>query len=171
MANPPGSPECFGEIWDPKATECAGGYDPGYVASNGSKVRPVCDFFQSCKIRTTLKQSSDALARQALIPPGQLIRPPAVPYGPVVPNRQYASTQQPPAQQPPQWAMQHPQFQMQPVQMVPMAHAMPQYLAAPEVWHQGESYWHPLVRSVGRGLGKALGHTIAHFFDSTPFLR
>jgi hypothetical protein len=165
---PSGAPECFGQIWSEKAVECSGGYDPGHISPNGGHVRPKCDFWDSCKTRVLLKRANE---RPALIPPQSLIRPPFqpnVPYQGLVPGRPVQPLT-PQVQQ--QYQYSHPQVQMRPLEMMAVSHQMPSYLSEPEVRLEGESYWAPMGREIARGLGKAFGHSIAHFFDAIPFTR
>lgn len=162
-------PACFGELWDQTAAECTGGYDPAFVATNGSKVRPRCDFFDTCRIRVNLKKANEQ--QRALIAPTSLIRPRAP--APVMPYA-HRFQQQPPAQQmvPQQYAQQpypYPVVVTQPVQMMPTNYGMPAYLTTPEERQPDESIWGPLGREVFRSMGKAFGHSLARFFDVTAF--
>lgn len=169
MNNPSGAPECFGSLWSDSAVECKGGYDPGYNGMNGSRVRPRCDFFDSCKSRVTLKKLGQ---QPQLMPPQSLIRPqgpfaPAVPYQ-NVPGRPVVGPIQPQQQVHPGY---YPQVTFRPIEMMPASYHMPAYLSEPEVRLEGESYWAPMGREILRGLGKALGHSVAHFFDHVAFTR
>jgi hypothetical protein len=173
MNQPNGAPECFGQLWDPKATECSGGYDPGFVAQNGGKVRPKCEMFDMCRTRVSLRKANE---RPPLIPPQSLIRPPfqmpqvAVPYQQhLVPGRPFQAPAQQPQQQ--QWQYPHAPLQIRPIEMMPVSHHMPAYLSEAETRLDGESYWAPLGREVVRGMVKAFGHSLAHFFDTVPFTR
>jgi hypothetical protein len=165
-------PECYGQLWDPKAAECSGGYDPVYVGPNGSKVRPKCDFFESCKVRLMLRANNERQAN--LVPTAALIRSStqAVPYQqpqPIIPGRQAIQPQHLQSQQQQQYS--YPPMQFAPIQMMPVNYTMPAYLSTPEHQREGESYWAPMFREIGRGMGKAMGHAIAHFFDHVPLTR
>jgi hypothetical protein len=169
MNSPSGAPECFGQLWSDKASECSGGYDPAYVGPGGGKVRPQCNFYDPCKTRVLLKKAAE---KPSLIPPQSLIRQgpfaPATPYQHhgLIPGRPaIPQTAQPPQ---PTW---YPQVQMRPIEMIPANYHMPAYLSEPEVRLEGESYWAPFAREVARGVGKAIGHSVAHFFDHMPFTR
>jgi len=48
-----------------------------------------------------------------------------------------------------------------------MNYGMPAYLSVPEP--TGGTFWGTMGREVLRGMGKALGHSIAHFFDNHAF--
>ena len=51
-------------------------------------------------------------------------------------------------------------------QMMPVNYTMPSYLSVPE--DPSASFWRALWMSLFRSFGKALGHSIANFFDSHP---
>jgi len=164
-------PECYGKIWDQSAVECAGGYDATFVAPNGAKVRPRCDYFDSCKIRTALAKTE--AQQRALVAPSSLIRPqqPAAPYAP--------RFQQPPPMQmtpqaapPPAYPNPHypyPIVVSQPVQMMPTNYGIPAYLTVPEERRSGEHFLAPLGREMLRAGGKALGHAFAAWLDHNAF--
>ena len=227
-----GPPECFGKLWEAQASECAGGYDPGYTSMNGSHIRPKCDFFDSCKVRTQLAKSNQQ--PQTTIPPSALNRqqtaaqqpaylppPPSpqqpwvpVPPQPIVPGRQQAAASQQaqqPVQAPMPWQMQWQQpqapqqwnAQMQqlfmlmqmmqqqqqnpflpppiypgnfpvhgnidPIKLQAVNYGMPSYLSVSEP--RSDGFWAPFGREILRGMGKALGHSIAHFFDHVTLKR
>lgn len=217
-------PDCFGDLWDRDAVECSGGFDGGFVSTNGSHIRPKCDFFDQCRVRTSLKAQQSQYA--PVVPAANLTRnQPGYAWpgwqAPVVPGRQPMSGGQPvqPVQHAqPMWTAPQPmwppgmqqyamqaavghQEQMDPqmLQMLymmqlmqtnpylpqpmypgrfpmqgninPIAfHAtnyeMPGYLSVPEPRDGG--FWPTLGREVFRGMGKALGHSIASFFDHVP---
>lgn len=54
-----------------------------------------------------------------------------------------------------------------PIKMMAMNYGMPAYLSVPEP--AGGTFWGTMGREVLRGMGKALGHSIAHFFDNHAF--
>lgn len=54
-----------------------------------------------------------------------------------------------------------------PIKMMAMNYGMPAYLSVPEP--TGGTFWGTMGREVLRGMGKALGHSIAHFFDHHAF--
>lgn len=156
------TPSCFGKLWDAGEPECAGGYDPSFVGANGSKSRPRCDFFESCKIRKVMSNANDQQrVAQSLIPPQTLVRPPQGPYTQPYQGR----TAAPPQPQQPYYP--YPQVQVPPMQMMSTNFSMPAYLTAPESRQEDESFWAPLGREIVRGMGKAFGHSLAHFFDVT----
>jgi len=72
-------PECFGKYWDESEVVCSGGYDPSYVALNGSKNRERCPGFNTCRTRTSLVKANEQLKQQQVIPPSQLFRGQAQP--------------------------------------------------------------------------------------------
>lgn len=181
-------PTCFGSShWDPRAVECAGGADPKYThPKNQSHVRDACDFFQQCGIR-----SQAARMGAQLIPAQQLRRPPMFPVPPppapivqqqaptfreymqhqqrptqmAVPQY-YPPQQQYPYQQPPQVHMAPGQF---PASVYQLNYQVPGYLSVPEQRTWGGSVWGLLGREALRAILKALGHTVAGYFDSQPF--
>lgn len=177
-------PSCYGKEWDKNSPECAGGADANFVNPNtGSNVRVQCDFFQSCGTRVQAR----------LIPPQQLVRPPVVtppPAGPanfadwlqkqsamtVEAQRQAALAAPRPlastlaAQQ---QAAYHsvplhllPGAQHHPAPMYQLNYQMPGYLSVPEERQPGERLRAVLLREVLRSVFKALGHALAHFFDT-----
>lgn len=184
-------PHCFGEQWDKNEPACAGGPDTSFVPQAGERydgkdergvnVRRQCDWYQSCGARFAARKN----AQGQLVPPHQLIRPPAEPApSPAAPRTfgqwlQQVNNQvvaRPPAQQ-----VQVPTQQQQQVHVPVMPNAqvhaapywqlnytMPAYLSTPEIRHPGESMWAVLLREILRGMAKALGHSVAHFFDSRP---
>lgn len=58
---------------------------------------------------------------------------------------------------------------IEPIKMQAMSYGMPAYLSVPEARDDG--FWPALGRELLRGMGKALGHSIAHFFDTMSFRR
>lgn len=56
-----------------------------------------------------------------------------------------------------------------PIKMMAMNYGMPAYLSVLESRNDG--FWGPLGREIFRGMGKALGHSIAHFFDNVALKR
>jgi hypothetical protein len=179
MTIPNGAPECFGQLWDANAIECKGGYDPGYVSPNGgSKVRAKCELFDMCRSRVALKKANE---RPVLIPPQSIIRPPYGMPQPAVPYQQHGFVPGRPTQlstptvMAPQgqvsYQYPHAPMQIRPIEMMPVSHHMPSYLSESEHRQEGESYWAPLAREVTRGMLKAAGHSLAHFFDTVPFIR
>lgn len=168
-------PHCFGNpvFWDRNAPECAGGPDASYIDPETQKnVRRQCNFFSSCGARVSMKVGG-------VIPPERLVRPPVVtpppaqpsyrPYNAPTPpatsfaefvrnldsNRQRATGGQPGVQPP----------QVQPPMAWTTNYAIPSFLTAQEVRHPGESWWAPFLRMLLRGMGKAIGHVAAHWFD------
>jgi hypothetical protein len=55
-------------------------------------------------------------------------------------------------------------------QPMPVNYRMPGFLSAPEPVAPGGSIWGKLIREIFRSMGKAGGHSVAHFFDSTPIV-
>lgn len=189
-------PSCFGTPnWDPRASECAGGADPKYLhPQNGSHVREACDFFNHCGARVQA-----ARLGSNLFPAAQLRRPPAITAPapapatlavstPTQPSfREYMQqqmmqqqrpvpTQQPlyyPQQHPPQhpqmYAQQASQQHHYPAPSYQLNYQVPGYLSVPEVRTYGGSVWGILGREAVRAALKAMGHTIAAYFDMNPF--
>lgn len=117
-----------------------------------------------------------------VVPPPAVIQPPrtvasvqpapaAQPTPVRVTSSSVSSYRTPPAQQPQAYTysqptQQMPPIQVLPIQMMPVAAEMPAYLSVPE--DRGEGFWRPLGLEMFRSVGKALGHSIAHFFDHVP---
>lgn len=195
-------PSCFGQQWDPKASECAGGPDAGFThPKNGTHVRPMCDFYQQCGAHVSAKRMVGSIGHN-LVPASSLIRGgPGMQPIPLPPTKQPVPQQSPSTfqayieqqrmklavpvaqqMQPFQYAGPYPYYPQQPQQQM-MQHAamqypaptyqlqymVPGYLSVPEMRMHGESIWGLLGREVVRAMGKALGHTVANFFDTHPF--
>jgi hypothetical protein len=176
-------PTCFGDSCDPNEAACAGGPDPKFVhPKNGSHVRPPCDFFQMCGTYTRAKK----VASQQVIPPQSLIRPtaPMVPVGPPAPPEstfrayiQQQMAQRPvpiayppvPAPYPQAPIIPVPQQYQYPAPAYQLQYMVPGYITVPEQRMEGESYGGLLMRELLRGGLKAMGHTLANFFDMNPF--
>lgn len=98
---PDSPPPCLGdpELHSPRATECVGGYDPGFTGPDGGHTRPKCPYFESCRMKVTLTKANQQ--QGAMIPPSTLIR------------QQPWQAQQPQPQSPwqPTWQAQQPQQQ------------------------------------------------------------
>lgn len=174
-------PTCFGKDWDRNAPECAGGPDVSFIPSSGEKyagqdlhgtnVRLQCDWFQSCGSRCAAGKN----AHGTLVPAQQLLRspPPPVPQPTSAPmtygqwlarqNTKPAPTAVPAQPQAPQVLA---NAAVQPATMWQLNYAMPSYLSTPEIRHPGESIWSVLLREVLRAIGKAVGHSVSHFFDA-----
>jgi len=176
-------PVCYGEKWEATAPECAGGPDATYThPKDGTHVREMCDFFHSCGA----KVQAGRLGAQ-IIPAAQLtsrtIQPIPLPAAPPaqppsfreymaqqqsvqprvapMPQSHYLQVQPTPAPQHPSMGYPAPMYQLQ--------YLVPGYLSVPEARRPGQSVWAMLGREVIRALGKAVGHTIANFFDTHPF--
>lgn len=188
-------PPCFGKLWDGTSPECKGGVDPAFKdEETGSNLRQKCEFFESCGVRY---QASRMESARALIDPKSLVKgpPTLTPSRPaqqqqgMVPafvERFAQSFMQQQAQQPqmvmvpPQQMMkpaQHPQqMMMMPApqmaygyqQMMPVNYQMPGYLTVPEHREPGGSFFGFAMRTIFRSMGKSVGHSVAHLFDSNP---
>lgn len=187
-------PPCFGDpkLWDPKASECAGGMDPAFTNEHGSHVREKCVFFESCGTRV---QASRMEPARSLLDPKSLLKNTPPLLGPARPPQQSQPSQtsqfverfmtsiasQPIQQvqqnymnQPPRAIHLPPQQVPQGVPiagyqaMMPVNYQMPGYLSVPEQRHPAESFWTFLGRTIFRSMGKSLGHSIAHLFDTVP---
>lgn len=53
-------------------------------------------------------------------------------------------------------------------QMMPVNYQMPSYLTVPEPMQPG-GFWKMFGVTVFRSMGKSVGHSVAHMFDSVPF--
>jgi len=165
-------PSCFGELFDKTAAECVGGFDSKWSGVGGSRVRPVCDFADSCARTVSDKQHQ-------VIPTSSLTRPqPHTAFGnstpsgyqrPTVPA-QPTRTWEPPSQHQPQ---QQQRYATQPYQHPSHFsghYGIPAYLSVRQPSNSGtivERMWWETLRS----MGKAIGHTLANFFDSEVFGR
>lgn len=169
-------PQCFGELFDNTAPECIGGFDSKWTGGvGGNRVRPVCDFVNTCAQKT--QQTAN---HQQVIPVGNLVRPPqphttfgtsASPSYTRPPTPMQSRAWAPPSQQQPTapqttYGSQHyqhpPQFSGH--------YGIPQYLTVRQPVNSGpilERMWWETLRSIG----KAIGHTLANFFDSEVFGR
>jgi len=168
-------PQCFGELFDSKAAECVGGFDSKWTGVGGSHIRPLCDFVNACAQKTQQAESP-----QQVIPPGNLIRPqphttfgtsstPGYPRPSAPPTPMQSRAWAPPSQQvttPTNYGAQH---YVHPTQFAGH-YGVPQYLTVRQPVSSGpilERMWWETLRSVG----KAIGHTLANFFDSEVFGR
>jgi len=191
-------PSCFGKLWDPNTTECAGGADAAYRDKDGNHVRERCGFFEQCG---ATKQAGAQAAARTFIQPTQLTRF-QPPYG----SSPAGTSSPPPASTTPApqqtiLAAQHtqliqqllqqvaqlqrgvvpqgivPQAHHPPVyhppvgyqQMMPVNFSIPQYLTVREERAVDGTVWGMLGREIVRSMGKSFGHTLSNFFDSTPF--
>ena len=161
--------------WDPSDTTCAGSKDSSgrpMRTISGDEIDPPCSFFSACgeDLRRNNLISADALTRRTI--PQPISRQVPVTTLPqrgaqqqvqgyqtrtVAPAPQVRYVDQPTQQQ---WA----NFQ-------PMAvnYKMPAYLTELEP-DRLDNKWPSLFSEAARSIGKALGHSIAHFFDSVPLL-
>jgi hypothetical protein len=180
-------PKCFGKndddgkpLWDPKVPACAGGLDPLWAdPDTGSHVRQRCDFFNPCGAR------AQAARQHQLIPQNQLIRQ-ATPMQQVPAAnqatqlgqlmRQVSELQQVVQNQNAQLQAARQGLPMmgalqpvQPLQMMAVEYRMPSYLTVPEPRTRSSSVWTLLGREVARSMLKSAGHTMANFWDTTPF--
>ena len=165
-------PTCYGLEWNRAAAECSGGADALYTHPNrGDHVRDQCPWFASCGARTQAMRSPPP------IPVSQLVRPPnpVVPQSPgayVEAHRQAAfplphlPPPQPPQMQPQYYAQRAPVNPQQQARAYELNYTIPAYLSTPEVREPGESIWSVAIREAIRAVFKALGHTVAHFFDA-----
>ena len=178
-------PVCFGKEWDPRESECAGGPDPNYTDADGGHVRAQCQVFSRCGART--QQMKNATGN--LIPAQNLTRPPIItpppPQGPprtfhdymsrtnaewVEEQRRKAMGTPRPPQAAPTWtppqALGHSVQVHSPAHRYELNYTMPGYLTVPEERGEGEGLMAVLFREIIRAIFKAVGHTIAHSFDS-----
>lgn len=192
-------PECFGKLWDNRSPECAGGPDVSFVPktpneaagvdAQGTNVRRQCSWYQSCGARCAATRN----VQGTLIPVQQFVRPPQQQAAPAPQPQQQQQTMapqtfgqwlnkaqqehmagRPPVQvpQPPQYTQQPQMYagaQVNPATTWQLNYTMPSYLSTPEIRHPGESIWAVLLREVLRAMGKALGHSVSHFFDARSF--
>lgn len=159
-------PDCYGKHFDRSEPTCVGGHDPAYTDDDGRHVRESCAMASSCAARC---QANRQLAPQ-IVPATNLInnRPQAPltsfsqPTQAAQPYRPAAYTNPSIQYHQPTPSQYHPQAGVQ--QMVPVNYGIPQYLSVREPVN-GQSLPKRLGMEVLRSLGKAVGHTIAHFFD------
>jgi hypothetical protein len=183
VTNREAPPDCFGnpKLWNRNHPACAGGPDANYVnPDNGKNVRYQCNYFNSCGSRVAATLSS-------VIPAQNLFRPPIVtpppeaqaapqpapqpfsrPYSPPAPASNFGEyvrrvEAERVAAIGSQYGVPYPQH---PYPTWASTYAVPPFLSAEELRHPGESWWSPLIRQLLRGLGKAIGHVAAHWFDT-----
>jgi len=187
-------PPCFGKEWDHNEPECAGGPDPNFQAADGGHIRPQCAVFARCGARTqAMKQATapnvvpaSSLTRPPMVtpPPQQAPRTwpdyiaqqaqrqnaPPPPSAWVERQRLEAMTAARPPLQPPMHSA-PPTFQHNypihsPAVRYELNYTMPGYLTTPEERGQGESLLAVIFREIIRAIFKAVGHTVAHSFDT-----
>lgn len=163
-------PDCFGNLWSAKATECRGGYDPTFTGADGSNVRPACDFFHSCGAQ----KSSKEVSQRMQVPLSNLtsgIRPVSVTssgpkrpsFLPTVPSPVAQAQAQARALMP-----SHEVIQMQPVEMVPSNwYTVPSMLATLEPMEQFT--FRNAALTAGRGAAVGALMSLAHFISNAPF--
>jgi hypothetical protein len=169
------TPNCFGDLFEDTATECVGGFDAKWTdGPGGSRIRPMCDFVDACS-----KRVHERKAGPQIIPTSSLLRPqPHTSFGTSPPTSGYQSYTRPAAPQrawSPPSQQQAPPPQYAPNQYQHQSHfaghyGIPQYLSVRQPVNSGpivERMWWEVLRSVG----KAIGHTLANFFDSEIFGR
>lgn len=164
------TPSCFGSLFDKTAAECVGGFDANWSGGvGGSRIRPVCDFVDACSRRVAEKQ------HQQVIPTGSLVRPHTT-FGTSTPSgyqRPALPTQPPRTWNPPTQQQPNPQYPPHHYQQPPHFsghYGIPAYLSVRQPSNSGtivERMWWETLRS----MGKAIGHTLANFFDSEVFGR
>lgn len=190
-------PSCFGKVdnpphqegWNAGVAACAGGPDATFTdEKTGSHVRERCTYFNECGTKANAKKFE--MMRQNLIAPSALVKqqPPIVgPPNKVAEALLAQQQQQQLVQQQAQYqammqqqAVQMAQLQkagvtvpqmMMPTgyqQMMPVNYQMPSYLTATETVEPG-GFWKAMARTVFRSIGKSMGHSVAHMFDSIPF--
>lgn len=181
-------PACFGQGWDPREPECAGGPDPNYQARDGGHIRPQCGVFARCGARTTLlKQTAQVVPASSLVRPHVGAPPPATP--PQAPPRtfpEYMARQNAewvekqrlsamgaprPAVAPtssisPTFQHPYPSTVHSPATRYELNYTMPGYLTVPEERGQGESLWSVFFREIVRAMFKAVFHAGSHFMDT-----
>jgi hypothetical protein len=175
-------PVCFGKEWDPREPECTGGPDPNFNDANGGHVRQQCEVFSRCGARTQQLKNAGG----NLISPQTLVRPPLITPPPQQPKtfsdymnrtnaewvekqRREAMAAPRPVQAAPTWTP--PMGQSlhsvhSPAHRYELNYTMPGYLTVPEERAEGEGLMAVLFREIVRAIFKAVGHTIAHSFDS-----
>lgn len=161
-------PSCYGSLWDGTSPECRGGVDPAYKnEETGSNLRDRCKWFDSCGSRTQAAKQSQYvdprnLVRNNVVPTIQpLQQPPPFQskFNPPPPVQQVIRPAYPPMQQAP--------VQVNQMGMMPVNYQMPGYLSVPEVRYEGEGFMKILWRTVLRAVGKSVGHSVSHLFDTT----
>lgn len=197
MADSP--PSCFGVHWDPTETDCAGGRDPAHFDGTGSHIKGKCDFFSACGARTQAAKQAAKLVPTANLTKTYSVQQNQQPQyswmphsRPQTPQTAVVPVQQPSAQnwqqamngyfremqqgQPTKWQppgnVWPPPQQPPPVayqQMMPVNYQMPSYLSVPEPRDEDSSIWSVLAKEIARSALKSTGHTIANFFDWTPW--
>lgn len=177
----------YGTSWDPKAAECAGGFDSGYIHPvTGKRFRDKCSQYSVCAAKTCSSKTIDKQA-QPLVPPGRLTQgastfAPNRPYQTVTTSPatvRYPQAPRPPFQQQQQQAVAHghyvrPWEAAQGPQYVPANYQMPGaqipgYLTNPEPVTGDVGWARRLFHELTRSALKSMCHTGANFFDHTSF--
>lgn len=185
----PQTPGCFGQDWDSKEPECAGGPHPTRRnPRDGSHTLDRCNFFASCGARTAATRNANG----TLIPAQNLVRPPVVtpppapqpapqtfaqwmqnqpkpqpvPTYPGTPTATMPQPAAPQAVQPQAHFM--PGAPVHPAQTWQLNYSSPPFLSTPEMKQPGETIWAVLFREVLRAMLKGAAHAAAHFFDARP---
>lgn len=143
-------PRCFGTEWSPTEPDCAGVKDP-----HGKYKEAPCSFFSACGERKNqavqeerpqrgVQSSQQAQPSQETQQIQTVVAPSSLTPGDSLPLSiiRYVTEPMPPI---------HP------------------YVTVPEPIEEGESPWNAFLRTLGRSLIKALGHTVAHHADQVPF--
>lgn len=158
-------PDCFGQLWDPNDPECKGGPDIRFTdKKTGSHVRERCIFYQSCGAKVQAQNAAKAAQQaRAIVPVSQVSAS--------MSRQQTApmSIQIQPGQQQAQQGAPFIQGPWYPAPTYQLSYGIPAYLTMPEPRAPGESVWSVLLRELLRGVLKSSGHTMSHFFDTTPF--
>lgn len=174
---PESTPDCFGQMWDPKEAACFGGLDMLYTSKTGSHIRERCRFFDACgaKLQASRNASLQRPPIQSFHFPAPVQPPPIRPVTSAAANRAVAPMSQPMAMQPyqPQVPQQHQQYQPPPGAYHPAPtyqfnHGIPNYISVAEPRAADESIWAVLFRELIRAVLKSLGHTVSYFADRTP---
>ena len=161
------TPDCFGQLWEARAPECAGGVDLMYTnKQTGSHVRERCRFFDACGAKV---QATKKAAMQATIPQSWTFPKPQTSAEASRAQVPQMSQQMVPQQHQQQMPVMHGTWYPAPTYQ--FNHGIPNYLSMPEPRAPGESVWFSLMREILRGLIKSFGHTVAYFVDTTPVKR
>lgn len=176
-------PSCYTKLlWEKDNPKCKGGFDITYMG-NGTSTRPKCMYYDSCAQRKMASRFASAgLTMDAPKEEPQKVN---VQY---FPSRQ---TQQQTAAAAAAAAYANPGANVvinpattisAPRPSIPIAQAspppyatitanIPTYLSVPEPYFEDDTFPQYLTRVVLRSTVKAIGHAIAHIFDTTVLRR
>jgi hypothetical protein len=155
-----GLPRCFGTEFDLEDKQCTGGHDPEYTdPETGKHEHEKCDLFDGCKAEMMCgahgAQVKQRLETELKAAKAELKQIKETACGTTTTK---ASTS----------TMQRRDTQITHGSGMPVDYRIPQYLSKLEPQRHNRK-WTCLGAESARSAGKAIGHTLAHFFDTVSF--